>query len=141
MVTYGLSVASNLCEVSWVQAKKSLSDGDSLSAMRNDVNNATFANLGRILVGRFGDQTVGIYGTRLFTKISTISKFCNQVYDASQLYKYSFAFSHVNKSFWTSKLKWPLVFIGYVPTMVQVYNLFNAIFGDSELESDKWILY
>ena len=141
MITYGISVACNMCEVSWVQAKKSISDGDSLTAMRNDINNAVFANLGRVLTGRFGDQAFGFYGIRLFSKLLNVSNFFDKVYETSQFYKYSFAFIQVGKSFWKDPANPASLAFGYIMTTIQIGSLWANILGEPNFDSGKWILY
>ena len=139
MVTYGLSVASNLCEVSWVQAKKSLSDGDSLSAMRNDVNNAMFANLGNILIGKPTLMSIPFYGTRMTSKIPTIFNVLVS-YDLDKFFG-STTFLASAKATLLSKASPFGLAIGYVVTAVQYYHLIRAIVTTPDFENSRWILY
>ena len=73
MVTYGISVTANMCEVAVTQGKKSVNDGDGYWETIADKTNAMFANSGNILSGKVMLGSIPIYATRLSSKIPTIA--------------------------------------------------------------------
>ena len=141
MAIYGISITANMLEVAVTQNKKSIYDGDSYWEKRNDVNNAMFANSGRIVVGRISGQGLVIMGTRMFSKAWTLTNFFSEVNYMAQYWKYSKAMSIVSKTFWISKANCFSLFVGYSMAVYQVYNLGKAFFSTPDFNSDKWILY
>ena len=92
LLTYGVSISSNMLEVAVTQGKKSYYDGDGFWASVDDVNNAMFANSFSIVTGKFSEESITVYGTRLFTKGFKIFKFFETVAYSAQYVKFSNAF-------------------------------------------------
>ena len=141
LLTYGVSISSNMLEVAVTQGKKSYYDGDGFWASVNDVNNAMFANSFSIVTGKFSEESITVYGTRLFTKGFKTFKFFETVAYSAQYVKFSNAFLTELNPFWTQKANPIGLAIGYIVTAAQVNNLFKAIFSKPDFENSRWILY
>ena len=141
MITYGASVMANMVEVSGTQWHKSTYDGDNSWNKANDIINASFANLGRVLVGSSFVPDILILGTKITSKIPLVSKFFDNVNVLKQSYSTSTAYSMTWNNFWSSKVSRGSVIISVLTTSYQIYKAFNSIFGQPDIENSRWILY
>ena len=141
LLTYGVSVSSNMLEVAFTQGKKSYYDGDGFWAGVNDVNNAMYANSFSIVTGKFSEESITVYGTRLFTKGFKTFKFFETVAYSAQYVKYSNAFLAELNPFWTQKANPIGLVIGYYIMTKQVINFLKAVFSKPDFENSKWNLY
>ena len=139
MVNYGICVTANMLEVSFTQNKKSTYDGDNMFQTKNDINNAMFANLGRILFGNILISSTRIFGTRIFSKIPTAYKVSTNYLVDNLLYSTSFVDS-AKSTLLKDGNKVGLA-ISYFFTAKQVYDLFKSIISTPDFENSKWILY
>ena len=138
MIFYGLSTTANMIEVETIQRYKSNLEGLSYWSVENNVINAWYANIGRVYGGYFSD--LGLYGTRLFSKAPKITNFLSESYVLSQSYSAKTAIPLAAKGVWMSKAGWISRGIGFGATVIQFYNLYNAI-TNPDIENSKWILY
>ena len=141
MTTYGISITANMLEVAITQSKKSFSNGKYSWNRKNDVTNAMFANIKRILLGRITDGTIGVQGTRIVTKFSVVKDFFDKVNLNAESWKYSIAFVDTFKTFWTEKAHVSSLFLSYGFAAYQVFKFLDAFFGEPNYNNDTWILY
>lgn len=141
MLTYGVSISCNMIEVAFTQGKKSYYDGDGFWAGVNDVNNAMYTNSFSIITGKFSEESITLYGTRLFTKGWKSFKFFETVAYSAQYVKFSNAFFAELKPFWTQKANPVGLLFAYGMTTIQLINLLKSIFSIPDFENSRWILY
>lgn len=139
MASYGISVTANMLEILVLQSKKSCFDGDSFWGATDDVVNALGANMGRYLLGRIGDQSFGILGSRMVSKFNLLYKYTMTVNEFSQYYTFGSALRQ-SSSFWTKTLSRTSVMIVYGFATYQVISMINSFFTEPTKVSDKWIL-
>ncbi len=139
MATYGLSISANMLEVAITQGKKSSYDGDDFWAGCNDINNATFANSGNILIGKLTLMSIPFYGIRMTSKIPTIFNVLVS-YDLDKLFE-SVTFLMSAKTTLLGKAGPFGLAMGYGLTALQYYYLIRAIVTTPDFENSRWILY
>lgn len=100
-----------------------------------------FANSFSIVTGKFSEESITVYGTRLFTKGFNTFKFFETVAYSAQYVKFSNAFLTELNPFWTQKANPIGLVFAYGMTAFQVNNLLKAIFSKPDFENSKWILY
>lgn len=140
MASYGISVTANMLEILVLQSKKSCFDGDSFWSATDDVVNALGANMGRYLLGRIGDQSFGILGSRMVSKLSVLHKFTMTVAELNKLYSFQSAYRIASQSFWKSSSPYGYV-LAFAMSAWQVGNLASAIIVSKSYENSRWILY
>ena len=106
---------------------------------KNDINNAMFANLDRILFGNILISSTRIFGTRIFSKIPTAYKVSTNYLVDNLLYSTSFVDSA--KSTLLKDGNKVGLWIGRISTIIQVFNLIKSIISTPDFENSKWILY
>jgi len=140
MVTYGVTITSNMIEIAVVQGKKSFSEGNSFWEGTNKVVNAMFANTPKVLIGHMSLDNVYMYGHKVLSKITLLSKFNDLFLEQLSVYGFKTAFQNTAKGFWSSKNIGGLV-VGGLLVGYNIYKLFESIFTAPDYEKSRWILY
>ena len=125
MATFGMSTALNMLELSVAQGKKSYRDGDSFWAGANDINNAMFANSGKIVVNN-------LLGKGMVFGISLIN------YDIALTLGWPATYGAAFISTLESKSHPLGLLLSYGAVALDGISLFKTIFGNG---GSNWILY
>ena len=141
MIALGSSMMLNSLELMVIQSKKSIHDGDGFWEAMYDVENARFANAGKILLGTEEYGPLVLWGSNIKTIHDAFSRYHSELIVLSQSMKTSRAASILAEEILLAK-KGFLPLIGtYASLLVPIYNLGKAIFEPPDYENSGWILY
>ena len=141
MFTFGVTIPLDILEVAGYQGHKSSYEGRSFWDSANDINNALFANIGRILLGStlVGGGTV--IGSNVLSNISLLSEYHETYLLLKNSWKSSKALSIAFKDVFLEKAGFWSVVSSAFSIVEQAVESVSAIFGNPDIDNGKWILF